>query len=154
MKGNLNTLLSAINGVVIAGVALKAVLIFQSGRNADKSLTEILVRVKRVVYAAIIVLSISSFSGWAQSKLQVLASVNDVGGIGNVIAEFMRIARDTVVLVTGSLTIFHFVAELVQYQFGAEEEKPQHMMNAKKQMVIGIGIICGAGVITAILSYF
>lgn len=154
MKVELQQLLNVIQGMISAGVVFRVTLIFQNGRNEEKSMKEICQKAGKVVYAGVIAVSIVSFSDWAYTRLNALQGAGDVSGIGSIAIEFVKLVKNAVTLIAGSLTAWHFIKELLLYQFGDENDKSMHAKGARKQLAIGIVIVCAAGIITAILSYF
>lgn len=154
MIGELNNVLSALQGVVAAGVVLRCILIFQNGRSQEKSLQEVFHKCGKVIYAGIIAISILSFSNWAQSKLSVLQGTTDAAGIGRVIVVFLNIVKDTIVLLTESITVWKLLRELLLYVIGDDTDKPQHLKGAKNQLVFGIAILVSGAVIGVVLNYF
>lgn len=153
MEQELQVLLQALSGVIAAGVTVRVILIFQNGRNADKSLTEIMQKAKRVIYAGIIGISLMS-SNFISNEFYILKSADSVNDISPVIIQFLRSVRDTIMAIAGGITAWHFTKELILYQFGEEDEKTVHKKGAKKQLVIGVFIICIGGIVTAVLNYF
>ncbi|MBO5093172.1 MAG: hypothetical protein J6C33_02310 [Lachnospiraceae bacterium] len=154
MRTELQLLLHAIQGAVSAGMVLRIILIFQNGRNEEKSLNEICRKAERVVYAGIIAISIMSFSDWASGKLSALQGAGNMNDIGNVVIAFIKSAIAPAAMVGEGLTSWHFVKELILYQFGDDNDKPVHEKAAKKQLVIGVVIVCVAAVISVVIGYF
>ena len=154
MKQELQVLFQVLSGVISAGVVVRVIFIFQNGRNADKSLTEIMQKAGKVIYAGIIAISLMSFSDWILSKFSVMQSADNLSDLGNVFVQFLRIVRDTAMAIAGGVTAWHFTKELILYQFGEEDEKPVHKKGAQKQLIIGVLILCAGGIVTVVLDYF
>lgn len=154
MRGELNQVLDVLSGVISAGVIVRVILIFQNGRNEEKSMTEVCRKAGRVVYAGVIAVTIVSSSNWVSSAFYGLQGTGSVVDIGNVIIRLFKIVKNGLIFLTGSLTVWGFVKELLLYQFGNENSRPTHAQGAKKQVVIGIFILCTAALVTAVVNYY
>lgn len=154
--GELDKILTAINGIIVGLVVLKCILIFMNNKSNNTSLVTTLEQVKKVVLAGVIALFIPEFIDvlTLNGYFKVISSYDVFPFLLRGIGTLIKSLTAAVAALAVTLTVFNVAKEIVGYMTATDELKAQHKENAKTAFIKGICAAGCSGVISTIMGYF
>lgn len=142
-----------INGLIASLVLFRCLLILTDARRDEQPLGVAVERCKKIVSAGVIAfflpdyISIISGTGYF-SGTQKLTT------LGYQICVLLKVTSNMITGLAAMMTVVNVIKEGLAWQAAADEQKPIHCEKIKKVLVVGILIVTGSGILSAIFGYF
>ena len=133
-------------GVIVAAVVLRSISVLMKCHSEDLSLKEGLLKVKKYLKAGIVALVLSSLIDTMKPMF-----TNDPFDSAQ---KLIRTVINILIGLESTIVTYKFIVELLAYKMDDESQKPQHAMNAKHTIIVGIIVITITGVMSAIFNFY